>query len=125
MVDADRLEHCMKLIAGYISVLRGEQQDLTGRGMYNIMESALEDAMDVKIISKDRWESTLIELEKPNYKMITEEEHKGICAIQGRNWSSDYHMQFQKWKDAGRTGSYTVTVWCHDCKTQYKYERSY
>lgn len=39
---ADRLEHCIKIMQGNISILRGEYQDLTGRGMWQILESALE-----------------------------------------------------------------------------------
>ncbi len=55
--QTDKLAHCAILLEEYVCVLRGEKEDLTGRGLWNIIRSKLEAAMSVKIISKETWEN--------------------------------------------------------------------
>lgn len=84
---------------------------------------SIRNAMGVKILDNDHWERILIDLEKSNYKTITEEEHlKRSCVYTGSNWFSNNNQKFQEWKDNGKIGSYNVTVWCHECKTKYNKE---
>lgn len=52
---ATKLEHCLVKLEQYIRTLRGEEQDLTGLGLWRIFCNNLEVVMDVKVITKDQW----------------------------------------------------------------------
>jgi hypothetical protein len=52
---AQKLEAAVETLQCYISDLRGEILDNTGRGLWGIFCSQLEEAMQIKIIDKSYW----------------------------------------------------------------------
>ncbi len=54
---ADRLELCVSLLQEHIRCLKGEHQDLTGLGMWQIFCQGLERAVGVKVITVEQWDT--------------------------------------------------------------------
>lgn len=60
MTDEKRiqlLEYCVKDLQKYIKVIKGEEQDLTGLGLWRLFCNSLERAMECKVITLDQWEA--------------------------------------------------------------------
>ena len=53
--EAEGLEHCLSILQAHIDVLKGKQQDLTGRGLWQIFCCNIEQTTDYKIITKHQW----------------------------------------------------------------------
>jgi len=56
---AEHLELCAELLQGHVRSLRGEERDQTGLGLWEIFCNNLEQAANIKIISKHHWESLI------------------------------------------------------------------
>lgn len=57
--DPAKVHHSACMLLHYASVLRGDEQDLTGRGVHAIFVTSLEHALGVKVITKEQWQSFL------------------------------------------------------------------
>ena len=53
---AAKLEHCVELLQRYVRVLRDEEIDYTGFGLWQIFCNNLETANDCKVITKSQYE---------------------------------------------------------------------
>lgn len=54
----ERLEHAASCLNKYIRCLKGEEQDLTGRGIERIFIDTLEHAMDVKVVTREECDAS-------------------------------------------------------------------
>lgn len=61
--DPAKVHYSACMLLHYASVLRGDEQDLTGCGVRAIFVTSLEHALGVKVITEKQWESFL-ELER-------------------------------------------------------------
>lgn len=62
--NLDQLEIAANCLLHYIRCARGEDEDITGVGLWNIAISNLEYGADVKVIPKDLYNRFLDKIEK-------------------------------------------------------------
>lgn len=55
MESARILELCILDMQKFIKVLKGEERDLTGLGLWRIISNKLQRAMNCRIITEDQW----------------------------------------------------------------------
>lgn len=64
---AEKLDRCADQLINIARVYRGEAEDLTSYGAWNIFCAWLEDAMNVKVITKEQWDSFIANNQKDQH----------------------------------------------------------
>ena len=55
--NPNHLEHAAETLLKYVAVLRGQQPDFTGLGLWQIFQNQLEHAANVHVITEEQWQA--------------------------------------------------------------------